>query len=85
MKKAFLKPENRLVPSSYDYDLLVIGGGIAGLTVASNVASEGKKVAIAEARDWGGTSINRGATAKKCKSKVLHALRKQIWLKQFVI
>lgn len=43
----------------------MIGGGIAGLTVASNVAFAGKKVAIVEARDWGGTSINRGATAKK--------------------
>ncbi|AQP41306.1 glutathione reductase [Streptococcus gallolyticus] len=47
------------------FDFLVIGGGITGLTVSSNLAIEGKKVALIESRDWGGTSINRGATAKK--------------------
>ncbi|MFC3932264.1 dihydrolipoyl dehydrogenase family protein [Streptococcus dentapri] len=48
-----------------NFDFLVIGGGITGLTVSSNLATEGKKVALIESRDWGGTSINRGATAKK--------------------
>lgn len=48
-----------------NFDFLVIGGGITGLTVSCNLAVEGKKVAIIEYRDWGGTSINRGATAKK--------------------
>ncbi|QEY06630.1 dihydrolipoyl dehydrogenase family protein [Streptococcus ratti] len=48
-----------------NFDFLVIGGGITGLTVSSNLATEGKSVALIESRDWGGTSINRGATAKK--------------------
>lgn len=46
-------------------DYLIIGGGIAGLTLASNLANAGKDVIITENKDWGGTSINRGATAKK--------------------
>lgn len=32
---------------------------------ATNLAQAGKRVAIVESRDWGGTTINRGSTPKK--------------------
>lgn len=47
------------------YDVLVIGGGVGGGSVALNLASRGFKVAIVEERDWGGTTINRGSTPKR--------------------
>lgn len=47
------------------FDVLVIGGGVGGNAVALGSASQGKKVAIVEERDWGGTTINRGSTPKR--------------------
>ncbi|MDO4978543.1 MAG: NAD(P)/FAD-dependent oxidoreductase [Candidatus Saccharibacteria bacterium] len=39
----------------FDYDLIVIGSGVAGKTAALMAASAGKKVAIVEAGTWGGS------------------------------
>ncbi len=39
----------------YDYDLIVIGGGSGGLSVAERAASHGKKVALIEAIKMGAT------------------------------
>lgn len=47
------------------FDCLVIGGGVGGTTAAGILAAQGKRVAIVEARDWGGTTINRGSTPKR--------------------
>lgn len=47
------------------FDVIVIGGGVGGTTVANGLAVKGRKVAIVEERDWGGTTINRGSTPKK--------------------
>ncbi len=49
----------------YDYDVIIIGGGVSGVTLACNLAAAGKKTALIEARDWGGTTVNRGSTPKK--------------------
>ncbi|MEM8716370.1 MAG: FAD-dependent oxidoreductase [Cyanobacteria bacterium P01_G01_bin.4] len=47
------------------YDLLVIGAGSGGLSVAKTASKYGAKVAIAEASSVGGTCVNRGCIPKK--------------------
>ena len=46
--------------ASYDYDLFVIGGGSGGVRDARMAAALGKRVAIAEKDELGGTSVNVG-------------------------
>ncbi|MDQ7916319.1 NAD(P)/FAD-dependent oxidoreductase [Mesonia sp. MT50] len=48
-----------------EYDVLVIGTGTAGKTVAKACVKAGKKVAIADNREFGGTCANRGCDPKK--------------------
>src|SRR5258708_18070335 len=50
---------------SRSFDLLVIGAGMAGQTVAEKCASEGWKVAIADELPYGGTCALRGCDPKK--------------------
>mmetsp|Transcript_28340 Transcript_28340/g.76347 ORF Transcript_28340/g.76347 Transcript_28340/m.76347 type:complete len:556 (-) Transcript_28340:419-2086(-) len=61
-------------PHSYDYDLLVIGGGSGGLACAKNAANSGAKVAVCDyvqpspaGTKWGlgGTCVNVGCIPKK--------------------
>ncbi|EXJ23367.1 Glutathione reductase [Alkalibacterium sp. AK22] len=51
------------------FDLIIIGSGVAGKSLASGFASKGKSVAVIEEDLWGGTCPNRGCDPKK----VLHA------------
>jgi glutathione reductase (NADPH) len=51
--------------ASFDYDLFVIGAGSGGVRTARVAASKGKRVAIAEASDLGGTCVNVGCVPKK--------------------
>ncbi len=46
-------------------DLLVIGGGSAGLALAIRAARHGAKVTLFEPRQLGGTCVNRGCVPKK--------------------
>jgi len=55
------------------FDEIIIGGGVAGLTVANLLAAAGHRVAIVEERDWGGTTITRGSTPKKALLAVAEA------------
>ncbi|MFS4466616.1 dihydrolipoyl dehydrogenase family protein [Maribacter sp. 2210JD10-5] len=48
-----------------EFDVFVIGSGVAGQTVAKACADKGKKVAIADRREFGGTCANRGCDPKK--------------------
>ncbi|MGX4686081.1 dihydrolipoyl dehydrogenase family protein [Vagococcus sp. JNUCC 83] len=48
-----------------DFDVIVIGSGVAGLTVAKGLSKAGKKVAIVEKRYFGGVVYNVGSTRKK--------------------
>jgi glutathione reductase (NADPH) len=50
---------------AYDYDLLVIGAGPAGLSASKQAAQYGAKVAIAEQSHLGGCCVNRGCVPKK--------------------
>mmetsp|Transcript_31700 Transcript_31700/g.52926 ORF Transcript_31700/g.52926 Transcript_31700/m.52926 type:complete len:439 (-) Transcript_31700:405-1721(-) len=51
--------------TSYDFDLLVIGGGSGGIATAKRAALHGKKVAVVERARWGGTCVNVGCVPKK--------------------
>ena len=48
-----------------DYELLVIGAGPGGQTAAIRAAKLGKRVAVVEAREPGGTCVNRGCVSTK--------------------
>lgn len=46
--------------ASYDYDLIVVGSGMGGSIAAQQVAEAGKRVALIEAAQFGGTEANIG-------------------------
>ncbi|MDW5289624.1 NAD(P)/FAD-dependent oxidoreductase [Formosa sp. PL04] len=48
-----------------EYDVFVIGSGVAGRSVARTCAKAGLTVAIADNREFGGTCANRGCDPKK--------------------
>jgi len=43
-----------------DYDLIIIGGGTAGMNAAKAAHQLGAKIAIAEAQSFAGTCLLRG-------------------------
>lgn len=47
------------------FDIVVIGGGPGGYPAAIKAAQSGKKVALIEAKDLGGTCLNRGCIPSK--------------------
>ena len=51
--------------SNNSYDVLVIGVGMAGVSVAHKAARSGKRVAVADSRPYGGTCALRGCDPKK--------------------
>jgi len=50
---------------SLKYDLVVVGAGPGGYTAAISASQHGMKVAIVEARETGGTCLNRGCIPTK--------------------
>lgn len=53
------------MPSKYDFDLFVIGGGSGGVRASRLAAQKGARVAIAEEYGFGGTCVIRGCIPKK--------------------
>ncbi len=51
--------------STKNFDLIVIGTGVAGLTVAYKCRSAGWKVAVVDSQPFGGTCALRGCDPKK--------------------
>jgi dihydrolipoamide dehydrogenase len=51
--------------NGYDYDLIVLGGGMAGLPVAMKCAYAGMETALVEEDLLGGTCLNRGCIPTK--------------------
>ncbi len=49
----------------YDYDLIVVGGGSGGLAAAFRAAQHGRRVAMLEPGELGGTCVNVGCVPKK--------------------
>lgn len=62
-------------------DVFVIGSVIAGQTVAKACVEAGKKVAIADNREFGGTCSNRGCDPKKVLLGATEALALSVGLK----
>ncbi len=61
------------------YDAIVIGTGQAGPTLASRLAAGGRKTAILERRQFGGTCVNNGCTPTKAlvaSAKAAHSARR---------
>ena len=59
---------------SEKFDVLILGGGNAGMGVTVATRAAGLSVAMVEARDLGGTCPNRGCTPKKVLVAAGHAL-----------
>jgi glutathione reductase (NADPH) len=53
------------LPHGFDYDLVVLGGGSAGMGCARRAALHGARAAIVEAGAIGGTCVNVGCVPKK--------------------
>ncbi|EPD4908569.1 TPA: NAD(P)/FAD-dependent oxidoreductase [Listeria innocua] len=51
--------------TEFTYDVVIIGSGASGTTVAFEAQAAGLKVAIVEERSWGGTCVLRGCDPKK--------------------
>jgi pyruvate/2-oxoglutarate dehydrogenase complex dihydrolipoamide dehydrogenase (E3) component len=47
------------------YDVLIIGGGQAGIPLAHSLANAGKRVALAERKRLGGSCVNFSCTPTK--------------------
>jgi pyruvate/2-oxoglutarate dehydrogenase complex dihydrolipoamide dehydrogenase (E3) component len=47
------------------YDVVIIGGGQAGIPLAHALAKAGKRIALAERKDLGGSCVNFGCTPTK--------------------
>ncbi|MES0363528.1 MAG: FAD-dependent oxidoreductase [Desulfobacteria bacterium] len=64
--------------SKYDYDMIIIGGGAAGLTVAAGAAQLGAKTALIERERLGGDCLFYGCVPSKTlikTAKVYHYAR----------
>ncbi len=61
------------------YDVLIVGGGQAGIPLAYKLAGEGMSVALAERKDLGGSCVNFGCSPTKAviaSAKVAHQARR---------
>ncbi len=61
------------------YDVLIVGGGQAGIPLAYKLAAEGMSVALAERKDLGGSCVNFGCSPTKAviaSARVAHQARR---------
>lgn len=56
----------------YDYHIIILGAGSAGLTIATGAAKFGAKVALVEADKMGGDCLNTGCVPSKAFLKICH-------------
>jgi len=55
-----------------NYDIIIIGTGTAGRTLAGKVARSGLKIAIIDSREYGGTCPLRGCDPKEVLTNIAH-------------
>ncbi len=68
-----------MTPPSETFDVLIIGGGQAGVPLAHALAKAGKRVALAERKNLGGSCVNFGCTPTKAaiaSARVAHLARR---------
>src|SRR5438128_6260327 len=61
------------------FDVLIIGGGQAGIPLAHALAKTGRSVALAERKDLGGSCVNFGCTPTKAaiaSARAAHVARR---------
>lgn len=51
--------------AEFDYDLIIVGAGVGGHGAALHAVKRGLKTAIIEAKEMGGTCVNRGCVPSK--------------------
>ncbi len=68
---------------TYDYDMIIIGGGAAGLTVAAGAAQLGAKTALIEKRKLGGDCLHYGCVPSKTLIKTAKVYHYAKHLKDF--
>jgi len=51
--------------AEFDYDVIIIGAGVGGHGAALHAVKQGLKTAIVEAKEMGGTCVNRGCVPSK--------------------
>jgi glutathione reductase (NADPH) len=71
---AYVHIAGRYPMSTEKFDVVILGGGNAGIGVTGPARRAGLSVAMIEARDLGGTCPNRGCTPKKVLVAAGHAL-----------
>ncbi len=67
-----------IMSDKYDYDLIAIGAGSGGLSVAERAAKYGAKCAVIESGKVGGTCVNVGCVPKKIMwygANLAHAIK----------
>ncbi len=60
-----LVAETERIMNMKTYDVVVIGSGMAGMTIARKCAAKEKRVAITDSRPYGGACALRGCDPKK--------------------
>ncbi|MEL7650193.1 MAG: dihydrolipoyl dehydrogenase [Sedimentibacter sp.] len=67
--------ETNKVSSSYDFDVLVIGGGPGGYVAAIKAAQMGKRTCLIEKEHYGGVCLNEGCIPTKALLRSAEALK----------
>ena len=62
----------------FDFEYIVIGGGVAGIAAAMKLAKAKRKVALIEQNKWGGASINSRDVPQKALLSFSHLYAKAI-------